>query len=181
MPDQSQEIIQEEERLKKWRLILGKGADPEEEIPLDEKEKGLDNTLESLYDSDRKGGLGNSSPNINRWLGDIRKYFPTSMVQIMQRDAMERLGLKEMLLEPEMLEAVEADVDLVGTLISLNKIMPNKTKDTARKVIRKVVDELEKKLSNPLREAIEGALNRSTRNRRPKLNEMDWHRTIRAN
>jgi Mg-chelatase subunit ChlD len=168
-------------RLKKWRLVLGKGSDPQGDSSLEGEAKGMDDTLESLYDNDRQGGLGNSSPNINRWLGDIRKYFPTSMVQIMQKDAMERLGLKEMLLEPEMLESVEPDVDLVGTLLSLNKIMPNKTRETARKVVRKVVLEVEKRLTNKMREAIEGALNRSVRNRRPKLNEMDWNRTIRAN
>ena len=175
------EFDQLPERLKKWRLVLGKGSDPQGDSELEGEAKGMDDTLESLYDNDRQGGLGNSSPNINRWLGDIRKYFPTSMVQIMQKDAMERLGLKEMLLEPEMLESVEPDVDLVGTLLSLNKIMPNKTRETARKVVRKVVLEVEKRLTNKMREAIEGALNRSVRNRRPKLNEMDWNRTIRAN
>ncbi len=170
-----------DQRLLKWRLVLGKGADPQGDIEMDGEAQGVDETLESLYDNDRQGGLGNSSPNVNRWLGDIRKYFPTSMVQIMQKDAMDRLGLKEMLLEPEMLESVEPDVDLVGTLLSLNKVMPGKTRETARVVVRKVVVELEKRLSNKMREAVEGALNRSVRNRRPKLNEMDWHRTIRAN
>lgn len=170
-----------DERLKKWRLVLGKGADPQEEISLQGEAKGMDETLEALYDDDRKGGLEGSSPRVNRWLGDIRNYFPTSMVQIMQKDAMERLGLKEMLLEPEMLQSVEPDVSLVGTLLSLNKIMPNKTRDTARIVVKKVVDDLEKLLANKMREALQGALNRNVRNRRPKLNEMDWHRTIRAN
>ncbi len=179
--DDKNKSIELEERLKKWRLVLGKGADPEGDMKMEGEAKGMDDTLESLYDNDRQGGLGNSSPNVNRWLGDIRKYFPTSMVQVMQKDAMDRLGLKEMLLEPEMLESVEPDVDLVGTLMSLNKIMPSKTRETARRVVRKVVNELEKKLANKMREAVEGALNRSVRNRRPKLNEMDWHRTIRAN
>jgi Mg-chelatase subunit ChlD len=86
-----------------------------------------------------------------------------------------------MLLEPEMLEAVEPDVHLVATLLSLSRVMPNKTKDTARAVVRKVVDELERKLANPLRQAVTGSLNRSVKNRRPRHNEIDWHRTIRAN
>ncbi len=167
--------------MRKWRLILGKGADPESEVMLEEEEEGMDQTLDSLYDDERKGGLGQSSPSINRWLGDIRKYFPSTMVQIMQKDALDRLGMKEMLLEPEMLESVEADPELVGTLLSLNKVMPNKTRETARRVVGKVVYELQRKLENPMREAVEGALNRAVKNRRPKLNEIDWHRTIRAN
>lgn len=170
-----------DEKLRKWRLILGQKADPTQEIEMGEGDAGMDNVLEALYDAERKGGLGGSSPSINRWLGDIREYFPSSVVQVMQKDALERLDLNQMLLEPELLEAIEADVNLVATLISLNKILPKKTRETAREVIRKVVKELEKRLKNPMREAIEGALNRSIRNRRPKFQEIDWHQTIRAN
>ena len=172
-----------DERLRKWRLILGKQADQENDIPLDAEMQGMDAVLEALYDNDseRQGGLGNSSPNVNRWLGDIRKYFPTSVVQLMQKDALERLNLERMLLEPELLESVEPDVSLVATLLSLNKVMPKQTKKTAKDVVRRVVEELEKKLRNPMRQAIEGAIDRAARNRRPKFNEIDWNKTIRAN
>ncbi len=168
-------------RIKKWRLILGKQSDPEGEMSLEGAAAGMDDVLEALYNSERQGGLGASSPNVNRWLGDIRKYFPTSVVQVMQKDALERLDLQKLLLEPELLQMVEPDVSLVATLLSLGKVMPQKTRETARAVIKKVVEELEKKLRNPLRQAIEGALSRSVRNRRPKLNEIDWNRTIRLN
>lgn len=168
-------------KLVKWRLILGQQADPSVSQPLEAEMKSMDAVLEALYDTDRTGGLGSSSPNMNRWLGDIRKYFPSSMVQVMQKDALERLNLNQMLLQPETLEAMQPDVNLVATLLSLNKIMPQKTRETARIVVRKVVDDLEKRLSQPLREAIRGALNRAVRNRRPKYNEIDWHQTIRAN
>ena len=173
----------DQERLKKWRLLLGKHADPEKTVSLGAEEKGKDEVLEALYDSDnnRKGGLGSSSPKVNRWLGDIREYFPKSVVQIMQKDAFERLKIEKMLFEPEFLESIEPDVNLVGTILSLNKVMPQKTKETARKIVRKVVEELEKKLTNPMRQAITGSINRAVRNRRPKLKEIDWHKTIRAN
>lgn len=108
-------------------------------------------------------------------------YFPASVVRVMQKDALNRLGLERMLLEPEMLEAVEPDVHLVSMLISLNRIIPAKTKETARAVVRKVVAELERKLANPLRQAITGSLNRAVRNNRPRHHEIDWHRTIHAN
>lgn len=170
-----------EEKLRKWRLILGKSADPQSDIGLEGEQSGMDSVLEALYDTERTGGLGNASPNVNRWLGDIRKYFPTTVVQVMQKDALERLELDQMLLEPELLEAIEPDVNLVATLVSLNKVMPKRTRETAKEVVRRVVKELEKRLKNPMRQAIEGAINRSVRNRRPKFNEIDWHRTIRAN
>ncbi len=171
------------DNLKKWRLILGKQADPQKEMNLDGALQNMDNILEALYgeDAERQGGLGSSAPNVNRWLGDIRKYFPSSVVQVMQQDAMDRLGLEQMLMEPEMLEALEPDINLVGTLLSLNKIMPSKTKETARKVVQKVVSELEKKINNPLREAIDGGMSRAVRNNRPTHQEIDWNRTIRLN
>jgi len=171
------------DKLKKWRLILGQQADPDKNVELSAAQKGADDVLESLYDDkgDRKKGLGSSSPKINRWLGDIRKYFPKPIVQVMQKDAFERLNIEKMLFEPEFLESIEPDVSLVGTLLSLNKVMPEKTKETARKVIRRVVEELEKKLTHPMREAVIGSLNRAVRNRRPKLKEINWHKTIQAN
>src|SRR5262245_19150850 len=169
------------EELRRWRLILGGSEADGTGFNLAQADLQLDRALEALYDAEREGGLGGSSPKIARWLGDIRSYFPNSVVRIMQQDALERLGLKQMLLEPEMLEAVEPDVHLVATLLSLSRVMPNKTKDTARAVVRKVVDELERRLANPLRQAVTGSLNRSVKNRRPRHNEIDWHRTIRAN
>lgn len=152
---------------------------------LAERDKAIDGCLAALYEAGekrtRRGGLGSSSPNVARWLGDIRTFFPTSVVRVMQQDAMDRLGLREMLLEPEMLQTVEPDVHLVADLLALSGMMPAKTKATARLVVRKCVEEIERKLAEPMRQAVIGALNRSVRNRRPKHNEIDWPRTIRAN
>jgi Mg-chelatase subunit ChlD len=171
----------EEERLHRWRLILGKPAEETLGVGLSGDAAGMDRVLEALYDSERRAGLGSSSPNVARWLGDIRAYFPTSVVRVMQQDALERLNLKQMLLEPEMLETVEPDVHLVATLLSLSRVIPNRTKETARQVVRKVVQEIERRLRNPLIRAVQGSLQKSQRTRRPRLKEIDWHRTIRAN
>lgn len=167
-----------EEKLRKWRLILGQLANPATDIHLDGELHRIDQVLEALYDTERKGGLGSSAPGINTWLGDIRRYFPKSVVQIMQKDALERLGLKQMLLEPELLESAEPDVNLAATILSLNKAMPEKTKATAKLVVRKVVEDIEKKLRPTMLQAIRGALSRAHRNRRPKHHEIDWNRTI---
>jgi Mg-chelatase subunit ChlD len=184
--------IDEKERLRRWRLVLGGEAESGKEevgngegesigITLSGDDLGMDKALEALYDSERSGGLGASSPRVARWLGDIRSYFPSSIVRVMQKDALERLNLTQMLLEPEMLEQVDADVHLVSTLLSLSKVIPEKTKDTARQVVRKVVEELERKFSNPMVQAVKGSLNRAMRTYRPRPNEINWDRTIRAN
>lgn len=167
--------------IRKWRLILGGGENDGTGTSLEGKELQMDRTLEALYDSERSGGLGPSSPNVSRWLGDIRTFFPNSVVQVMQQDALKRLNLTQMLFEKEMLENVTPDVHLVATLMTLSRVIPDKTKDTARQVVRKVVDELMRKLQNPMQQAVTGSLNRSVRNFRPRHNEINWDMTIRKN
>jgi Mg-chelatase subunit ChlD len=167
--------------LRKWRMILGGEQNDGTGYSLGDTDLQIDKTLEALYDAERKGGLGPSSPNVSRWLGDIRTYFPNTVVKVMQQDALKRLNLTSMLLEKEMLENVEPDVHLVATLMSLSRVIPSKTKDTARQVVRRVVEDLMKKLAQPTQQAIAGSLNRSTRNRRPRHNEINWHSTILKN
>lgn len=180
-------ITQEKnERTRRWRLLLGGEESEGTGYELDSADLDIDAALSWLYNrsqnnSEKSAGLGKSSPHVARWLGDIRKYFPSSVVQVMQKDALEKLNLKQMLMEPELLSTLEADVHLVANLVALRAALPNKTKDTARMVVRKVVDDLMRKLANPTRQAILGALSRSHRNQRPKHNEIDWNRTIRAN
>lgn len=170
-----------ETELRKWRLILGGQQNDGTGCALNISDIKIDHALEALYDSDRRGGLGASSPNVSRWLGDIRNFFPNTVVQVMQKDAIKRLDLTQLLFEKELLENVEADVQLVATLLSLKNVIPDKTKDTARQVVQKVVDQLMKKLMQPMQQAVTGSLNRSTRNRRPRHNEINWHLTIQKN
>ncbi|WP_291423475.1 VWA domain-containing protein [Deinococcus sp.] len=177
------------ERLRRWRLVLGSEADHAEAgsegYPLSVQDQRIDAALAGLYGAPdggtRRGGLGASAPSVARWLADIREFFPVGVVQVMQQDAIERLNLAQLLFEPEMLEQVEANVQLVGTLLSLKGVMPARAKDAARAVVRKVVDDLTRRLEEPTRAAVAGSLNRAQRNFRPKGNEIDWNATIRKN
>jgi Mg-chelatase subunit ChlD len=118
---------------------------------------------------------------VARWLGDIRTYFPTSVVQVMQRDAMDRLGLRQLLVEPEMLASISPDVSLVGVLMGLSKVIPEQSREAARAVVRQVVDDLERRLAAPTHQAVSTALTRAARERRPRPADIDWNRTIAAN
>ena len=186
----------DQERLRRWRLLLGSAADGTGPR-LSSSDQAIDAALAALYDgaaggqpggrgssggqSGRSAGLGASAPKVARWLGDIRTYFPSTVVQVMQRDAIDRLNLRQLLLEPEMLESVEPDVHLVGTLLSLNHLMPETTKATARKVVARVVAEIERRIADRTRAAVSGALNRAARTRKPQPRDIDWNRTIAAN
>lgn len=175
------------ERLERWRLILG-GADDGIGLSLSGDEARIDAALAAVYDAPprsrggrRSGGLGASAPGVARWLGDIRRYFPVSVVQVIQRDAIERLDLRRLLLEPEMLDAVEPDVHLVATMLELSRLLPETSRATARALVAKVVADIEARLASRTRQSVTGALQRAARVRRPRPADIDWDRTIRAN
>lgn len=196
--------VSEAERRRRWRMLLGAVADDVDEPTAAESDgdgdgdskEGLaaddvaiDAALGALYDrraderrgSRRGGGLGRSKPGVVRWLGDIRRYFPKPVVQILQRDAVERLDLRQMLLEPELLQSIEPDIHLVTLLVELNRFLPDETRATARQVIATVLADLEQRLTDQTRQAVRGALARSARTRRPRPGDIDWPRTIAVN
>ena len=188
--------VSDPERLRRWRMVLG-GAEEADDastsgvtgVQLEGTDARVDAALAAVYDSKprarggggRSGGLGSSAPSVARWLGDIRRYFPTPVVQVLQRDAIERLDLRQLLLEPEMLQAIEPDLHLVTLLVELNKLLPDATRATARAVVAQVVEQIEQRLASRTRQAIHGALARSQRTRRPRHSDIDWSRTIYAN
>jgi Mg-chelatase subunit ChlD len=192
MPVSEEPRTLDETRRHRWRLLLGEAAGQQLGTTLTATEERMDAALGALYDdageepdgtpaSRRYGALGSSAPSVARWLGDIRSYFPTSVVQVMQRDAIDRLNLTSMLLEPELLDSVQPDVHLAATLVSLNNVMPETTRRTAKMVVGKVVAEIERRIANSTREAVRGAVSRSNRTRRPHLRDVDWNATIRRN
>lgn len=186
--------VSDAERARRWRLVLG-GVDDEQgaggiaSMPLRGPDSRVDAALGALYDvagpgrrrGARSGGLGSSAPAVVRWLGDIRRCFPSPVVQVLQRDAIERMNLRQLLLEPEMLGAVEPDLQLATMIVELSRMLPDTTRASARQVVRQVVEQLERRVAARTRQAVGGALARAHRNRRPRPADIDWHRTIRAN
>lgn len=168
----------------RWRLMLGVDEGLGE---LSEPLRAMDRALAAVYDAGDdgaakgRGGLGGSAPSVTRWLGDIRAYFPNRVVRVMQTDAIERLGIRSLLTEPEVLETLEPDVHLVATLASLSKVIPERSRATARAVVDRVVKDVEKRIADRIRQSVTGALNRASRTSRPRPGDIDWNRTIAAN
>ncbi|MEJ1935829.1 hypothetical protein WDZ92_37015, partial [Nostoc sp. NIES-2111] len=171
----------EAERMRRWSLAVGAEDD---EHALAQEDRRLSAALGALYDGQpgsRRGGMGASAPRVARWLGDIREFFPASVVEVIQKDAFERLNLKALLMEPDFLETLEPDVHLLADLMSLRSAIPDKTKDAARRVVAKVVEDLMRRLQQRTVETLRGALNRQKRTRRPRPSAIDSPRTVRAN
>ncbi|MBY0161376.1 VWA domain-containing protein [Cytobacillus firmus] len=193
--------MQESNQVSRWRLILGQSAEPQlagfspgGSIQLSEEERIMDRALAAIYDNtdggadagggpsgQRGAGQGKSAPRLAQWLGDVRSFFPEDVVSIIQNDAMERKGWKQLLFEPEVLATVKPDIQLVGTLLSLKGKIPEKTKETARQLVKAVVDELVQRLHEDIRRAVTGALNRRQHTPLPSLSGIDWKRTIQRN
>jgi hypothetical protein len=176
--------------LLRWRLVLGPqsgaqggsalwdGADAA--LAADPRLRDLDNALEFLYgQDDRSAGSGASSPHVATWLGDIRRYFPNEVVAFMEKDAVERKGLKQLLMEPEVLQSLEKDVSLVATILAFKHLMPEQTRQTARQVVAAIVEDLRQRLENETRQALLGAMRRDRHSPLKVTRNLDLRRTIR--
>jgi uncharacterized protein with von Willebrand factor type A (vWA) domain len=174
----------------RWRLVLGPQAGGqgagglwdgvEAALGVDPRLRDLDNALDFHYgQDDRSAGSGASSPHVATWLGDIRRYFPNEVVAFMEKDAVERKGLKQILMEPEVLQSLEKDVGLVATILAFKHLMPEQTRQTARQVVAAIVEDLRRRLENETRQALLGAMRRDRHSPLKVARNLDLRRTIR--
>lgn len=187
------------EQLGRWRMILGKHSQDqlndycEGGLSLTQDQQLMDEALAAIYDETegeseggqgggpRSAGLEKSTPRLAKWLGDIRTYFSEDVVAVIQQDAIEKKGMDQLLFEPEMLKNVQPNVQLVGTLMSLSGQIPERTKETARMVVRAVVEKIKLALEQKIRQAVIGALNRNEHSPIPHVDSIDWKWTIGRN
>lgn len=192
------------EQLQRWRLVLGKESQEclatyGGGCTLSAEQMEMDEALEAIYagESDQEisrdewsrkpdGGphgsvKGRSIPRVARWLGQIRTFFPKDVVVLLQHDAIERRGLKELLFEPEIMANVEPSVDLASAVLALKELVPDKAKAAARDLVRRVVEEVRKRLESQFVQAVRGSLDRNQHSPLASMANLDWPRTIRRN
>ena len=183
-----------QEQLTRWRLILGSETQQSFEgmggVPLAREELLMDSALAAIYGGPgefgagspgRGAGKGPSSPVISKWLGDLRALFDPETVAVVQNDAIQRKGLTQLLLEPELLEGLEPDLNMASTLLMLKDQIPKKSKESARNFIRRIVAEINRLLENDVRRAVTAALNRRAHSPLPSAAALDFPYTIRRN
>jgi hypothetical protein len=193
------------EQLRRWRLILGKDSQESfaqmspDGCSLSAEQLEMDEALAAIYSSETDqeisrsewesapGGrphsavTGKSIPRVARWLDQIRNFFPTDVVVLLQHDAIERRGMKQLLFEPEIMAKVEPSLDLASAVLELKHLVPEKAKAAARDLVRRVVEQLRRRLETQFAQAIRGALNRNQHSPFRSLPNLDWPRTIRRN
>lgn len=184
-----------EEKIERWRLILGPGSQEEMQklnggtLELSGEQLLMDEALGAIYDntSDSGGGIlggaghGPSNPHITKWLGDIRTLFDKEIITIIQNDAMERKGLKQLMFEPEILEQLEPDINLASTMLMLKEQIPKRSKESVRVFIAKIVEELNRRLTDDIRRAVTAAINKRAHSPIPSAAALDFKMTIQRN
>lgn len=177
----------------RWRLVLGRHAD----MPLSFADEGepaenalvhrRDDALGFLYDREHaarshRGGLGASGvvPAIG-WLVGARSLFPREAVEILERDAIVRYGLTDLLGDPATLRALTPSIELVGAILALKDRMPPAVRVEARRIVREVVAALGQRLRREATPSLFGAPTSSAHRPLRTARNVDWARTIRRN
>lgn len=183
--------METETQISRWRLILGQESQERfqgmQDFSLNEEQDLMDQALAAIYNRRESGGFGNgagkgpSNPQISRWLGDVRSLFDKELVTVIQGDAMNRCGLKQLLFEPELLDNLEPDVNLAATLMMLKEQIPKRSKDSVRSFIEKIVEQVNKLLEQDIKRAVTAAVNRRKHSPIPSAAALDYKMTIERN
>ena len=183
----------EKEKITRWRLILGQESQNRFQTmggePLNAQQDLMDQALAAIYNETEYGGFGTgggagngpSTLRLNKWLGDVRDLFDEDLVTVIQSDAMNRCGLKQLILEPELLENLEPDINLATSIMLLKDQIPKRSKESVRVFIRKIVEEINKLLEQDIKRAVTAAINRKQHSSIPSAVALDYKMTISRN
>ncbi|MEP7195065.1 MAG: VWA domain-containing protein [Saprospiraceae bacterium] len=165
---------------KRWNFVLGLNEESSA-VELSAEDSHIEKLLETAYGKGKEGGFGKSSHKVRKWLEGIRKYFSSEVVSILQKDALERQGAKEMMLEPELLEQIEPDINLVAIILSLEYLLPDKTRMVARNLVDRLIRKTQAKLRTKLINAVRRGLTNQSKIVFPHGSRIDWRKTIGRN
>ena len=188
-----------DEQVKRWRLILGQYADEHlnSNNNLGIYDKQIDQALDYLYQheyrsrgllmedknqsSSKSGGKESSVYNTVNWLRQSRKLFPKSTFERMQNQAIERYHLEGILNDPNAVKELQPNFNSVRLLMSLRGKLSNSVQDEVKALIKKVVDEILRKIQTNFINAMTGKKNRFRRSLIKNNQNFDWRATIKAN
>ncbi|NND07601.1 MAG: VWA domain-containing protein [Saprospiraceae bacterium] len=170
-----------DQRSKRWRLALGALDDQKGDEDLNQLEQQIDQTLSKLYQGEKKGSLSKSLRLSFQWFANIRSLFPQNVVRVVQKDAIEKFGIKKLLSQPGFLHEVEPDIGLVASILSVKDALSPEALSQARMLVRKLAQKLEEQLTFKVLDRLAGRQDHKQKTKNPRANEVDWDLTIRHN
>ena len=179
-------------QINRWRLILGSYAKKQLSFDGDGMtENGiscmdLEEALDFLYNREqgedvRQGSLDASRLTAVTWITKIRKLFPKETVEVLERHALDRYGMTELLTDREVLEKLEPNQELLKTILQLKHLMKGDVLDTARRIVKKVAEDIAKKLQQDIRRSLLGKIDRNSDHPVRSIRNLDIQKTIRRN
>ena len=180
------------ETIGRWRLVLGASSDAAlgGAAGLSGDDLARDAALSWLYDREaeladrdidtRAGSLGASVLAVPDWLGEVHRLFPRETIERLERDAVERYEIHEVVTNPEVLARVEPSETLLRAVLRTKHLMNAEVLALARDMVAKVVRQLIEKLAREVKQAFSGALSRK-RSRLKIAKNFDAAGTIRKN
>lgn len=175
----------------RWRLILGEFA--EENLPLNDEDGDLDAALGFLYnreygedqgmrkDRSPKGGRGGSVLTVPGWLGRVKKLFPQKTVEIMQKQALDKYNLTQLLTDESVLKQLEPNMGLLKNILTFRHMMPNHVKTLAYKIVEDVIKDIQKKLEVKVKRTFYGRKLPHSNSTYKIFRNFDFKQTIRKN
>ncbi len=187
--------MSDRERLVRWRLVLGHGAEEALGCSLDGAAAEQDQALGYLYDreygpgrnvrggsgSSKTGSLDDSQLTVPEWINAVHTLFPKKTIERIEKDALERYRLDEMVTNPDLLRRARPSMTLLKAVLHTKHLMNQEVLALARDMVRKVVEELMEKLARPVEAAFLGAVDRQRRSRLKVAKNFDAETTIRRN
>ena len=181
--------------LARWRLVLGKYARDRIDAPMTLEQQRIETALDFLYsreyqgrgvrnqeqDDSRQGGLDPTQLTIPHWLNEVRELFPKETVAVIEKHALDRYGLTELVTDPDILRRLEPNFELVKILLTFRGHLKGEVLNEARRVIRSVIEEIKQRLVNEVRRAFSGRRNRFQHSNLKMAQNLDWRGTIRKN
>jgi len=148
-----------------------------------EEIQSLDDTLNMVYrpEQNRGAGLGGSRLSVPKWLENVKKLFPTHTKEMMEKDLVKKSNIADIIDHPELFDKVEPNLEMVTTIIQLKHMLPEKVKYAARKLVKKVVDDLRDQLKSEVERHIVGAIKRNLHTPIKVFRNIDWKRSISEN
>lgn len=176
----------------RWRLVLGKDADSACSGVLDGEGMARDTALEYLYgreygsgrnvrSDDRTGGMGDSALKVPDWINKVHELFPQRTIERLEKDALERYHLEEMVTNADLLSRAQPSQTLLKAVLRTKHLMNQEVLGLARQLVRRVIEELLKKLATEVRNPFTGAINRQQRSFIKIAKNFDPQTTIRRN
>lgn len=171
-----------DERLTRWRLVLGEGS--EALGHLEGQNLARAETLDFLYDREaggRQGGSEASSLTVPSWINQVETLFPKRTREIIQEDALERYGMLELVTNKELLERVEPSESLLQAILRTKHLMNDEVLASARQIVRKVVAQLIARMKPRIVRSLTGRRDPQRRSFHKVAANFDPRRTVRAN